>query len=210
MPPGNGFALTFHHTMNITVSSITRADLSERMRLLNDPRVNRYLFIDTPITSDSTADWYNRVKKCARRLDFVFKDETGRTIAMAGLTEVHTAFSNAEFYIFVNPDLHGLGIGTATTSWVLRYAFLVLEMNKVYLFTDPENEMSIRLYQKLGFIHEGTMRKQRMKNGVLRDKLLYGILRDEWNSKRSQPSDLRISPAGGIKCYEKEVVQVEP
>lgn len=166
--------------MKITVDRIGKKDLAARIQLLNDPGVNKYLFMDLPVTLAGTISWYNRASTLPR-LDLVFMNEEGHCVAMAGLTDIHSLFRHAEFYIFVDPAQHGKGIGAAVTSWCLDYAFFVLRMNKVYLFTDPENAGAVRLYEKLGFVHEGTLRKQRVKDGVMRDKLLYGILREEWS-----------------------------
>ncbi|HEY1023586.1 MAG TPA: GNAT family protein [Sphingobacteriaceae bacterium] len=172
--------------MILNVNNITEEDLATRVRWINDPRVNQYMYFIFPVNSETTAEWFNRVNAAADRQDLVFKDEDGQPVGMAGLTAINPHFSNTEFYIFIDPDLQGKGIGKAITSWMLDYAFSVLKVYKVYLYTDGDNLPGIRMYENLGFVKEGHQRRHRLKNGKFHDKLIYGIFNDEWKKHRKR------------------------
>ena len=49
-------------------------------------------------------------------------------------------------------------------------------MAEIYAF----NERSRKLFESLGFKHEGTLRQNVWKNGGFYDDTIYGLLRDEW------------------------------
>ena len=46
------------------------------------------------------------------------------------------------------------------------------------------NHKAIALYERLGFVHEGTHREFLERDGQRHDMLLYGMLRPEWEARR--------------------------
>lgn len=42
------------------------------------------------------------------------------------------------------------------------------------------NERSLRMHRKLGFREEGRLRKIDFKNGEYHDRVMFGLLREEW------------------------------
>lgn len=166
--------------MLLTVDKIVKEDLPARVKWINDPRVNEYMYFQLPVTLSGTLKWYEKINRNYDRFDLVFKNESGQPVGMAGITAINTAFRNGEFYIFINPEMQGLGAGRAITAWMLDFGFLALDLSKIYLYVDGRNIKAIDLYQKLGFVKEGHLRQHRMKNGRFHDKLVFGMLRSEW------------------------------
>ncbi|HEY0897623.1 MAG TPA: GNAT family protein [Sphingobacteriaceae bacterium] len=173
--------------MKFKVQRIGHADLAIRTRWLNDDRVSTFQFLAGPVTLQSTTSWYHRVKHIDVRCDLAFRDPSGKCLGMAGLTSINTVSANAEFYIFINPDFQGRGVGKAVTEWMLFYAFRIRKLLKVYLYVDPRNTRAVKLYENLHFTREGVLRKHRSKAGVLFDMHVYGILKDEWLAGRTSP-----------------------
>ena len=56
-------------------------------------------------------------------------------------------------------------------------------MNKIYLHVFKANIKALRLYNKLGFIEEGILRRHIFKNGDFKDVVVMSILRGEWNTR---------------------------
>lgn len=63
---------------------------------------------------------------------------------------------------------------------VLDYAFKERAARRVMADTDPENASSIRLLEKLGFQREGYLREEWETHIGVRDSLIFGLLRGEW------------------------------
>lgn len=64
---------------------------------------------------------------------------------------------------------------------LLRHAFETLGAARVQFKTDLNNLHSQRAIEKLGAVREGVLRSYQMRsNGVLRDTVVYSVLRDEW------------------------------
>ena len=51
--------------------------------------------------------------------------------------------------------------------------------------TDPDNVGSIKLLEKLGFQKEGHLRSEWETHIGVRDSLIFGLLREEWESQRA-------------------------
>jgi RimJ/RimL family protein N-acetyltransferase len=79
-------------------------------------------------------------------------------------------------------DFRGKGYGSEALRLILRYAFDELNLDRVGLDVISNNERAIRAYEKAGFRHEGAMRGAVLRDGCRHDRLLMGILREEWQA----------------------------
>jgi len=77
-------------------------------------------------------------------------------------------------------DFRGKGYGSEALRLILRYAFDELNLDRVGLDVISNNERAIRAYEKVGFRPEGALRKAVLRDGRRHDRLLMGILREEW------------------------------
>jgi RimJ/RimL family protein N-acetyltransferase len=74
----------------------------------------------------------------------------------------------------------GKGYGSDALQLILRYAFRELNLYRVGLDVTANNRAAIRAYEKAGFQQEGVMRRAVSRDGQRIDRILMGILRDEW------------------------------
>ena len=72
------------------------------------------------------------------------------------------------------------GYGTDALRLILRCAFDELNLLRVGLDVISNNTAALRAYEKVGFVHEGAMRRAVLRDGRHHDRLIMGILRDEW------------------------------
>ena len=87
-----------------------------------------------------------------------------------------------------NPAQRGQGYGSEALQLLLGFAFGELNLRRVQLTVFSYNTGAIRLYERLGFQHEGVYREFLQRDGQLYDMLLYGLLRREWE-RRPAPDD---------------------
>jgi RimJ/RimL family protein N-acetyltransferase len=78
------------------------------------------------------------------------------------------------------------GYGSDAMKVILRYAFHELNLRRVTLNVFEYNPRAIRSYEKLGFQHEGHVRKYLNRDGRRWDLIYMGILKDEWLTKSQQ------------------------
>lgn len=74
----------------------------------------------------------------------------------------------------------GNGFAGEALRATIEHAFTALGMNRIGAEIYAFNERSIRLFERLGFKREGTVRESVLKDGKFADEYVYGLLRREW------------------------------
>jgi len=168
--------------MEIIPKKFSIEDIPERVNWINDPKISNHMYFELPATVEKTLLWYNGNIGNKKRVDFSFFDSNGEILAMGGYTNIDNIHKNAEFYVMVNPTKHRKGIGKNVSKWLYNYAFSILKLNKIFLFTNDDNIAASKIYLDLGFVLEGVLREHKWKNGRFIDRKVYGLLRSEWNN----------------------------
>ena len=78
------------------------------------------------------------------------------------------------------------GYGSDALRLILRYAFEELNLNRVGLDVIANNERAIAAYERAGFRREGAMRSAVQRDGRRHDRLIMGILREEWRERTAR------------------------
>jgi aminoglycoside 6'-N-acetyltransferase len=103
--------------------------------------------------------------------------------------EKEPKYRHAWIDLFIDPALHGRGVGTEALRRVVR--LLIEERGHHRITIDPalENAAAIRAYEKAGFKRVGVMRRaERDADGQgWHDALLMELLADEWRKKGDGP-----------------------
>ncbi len=164
---------------NLYIRQLKDTDLQIRVNWMNNPLIYKHMSYSIPITFGNTHEWYNKIRVSGNRKDVVLSNSMGKIVAFGGLTNIDNLIKKAELYIFVNPDMHNMGIGTKATLILCNYGFTELGLNKIYLCTNKSNLGAKRIYEKVGFILEGTLRSEKIVDGKYEDRLYYGLLKSE-------------------------------
>ena len=116
--------------------------------------------------------------------NFEFRLRTLDDDTLIGFVALHSIEWNNQACLLAigvgNPDHRGKGYGTDALNLILRYAFYELNMNRVGLDVISYNLKAIKAYEKVGFKTEGSMRSAVLRDGKKYDRVIMGILRDEW------------------------------
>jgi len=111
-------------------------------------------------------------------------DENDTYLGTVSLKNISRENENAEYAISFRKSAHGTGASRYATQEILRIAFEEMGLRRVYLYVLSINPRANRFYQKVGFVHEGTLRNHVKHGGKLCDEIWYGILREEWEATR--------------------------
>lgn len=79
-----------------------------------------------------------------------------------------------------DPNFRNKGYGTDALQLILRYGFCELNLHRIGLDVISYNKRAIHAYEKVGFQVEGTMRESVLRDGQKYDRILMGILRNEY------------------------------
>jgi len=111
----------------------------------------------------------------------VCRDGDAEPIGLVSLTGIDPVHKHAELHVLIGDRAsHGKGIGTAATREILRHGFRDLNLHRVYLFVLHSNTAARRMYEKVGFRHEGTFRESAFKDGAYEDVHVMALLQQEF------------------------------
>jgi len=168
--------------MTVSLRALERDDLPFVHKLSNDSSVMTYWF-DEPVESlAELTDIYERHIHDNRERRFIIENAAvdKHPVGIVELVEIEPVHLTAEFQIIVAPDQQGRGYASVATDLALRYAFAILNLHKVYLIVDVENLGAIHVYEKNGFVVEGTLREEFFAAGRYRDALRMSLLQREY------------------------------
>ena len=81
--------------------------------------------------------------------------------------------------IALGPDYQGKGYGKDAMQLLVNYGFNELNLHRLQLTVFSYNAGAIKLYDSIGFKHEGTFREFLKRDGKRHDMHLYGLLASE-------------------------------
>ena len=104
------------------------------------------------------------------------------------LVEINHVHRRAEFQIIIDPTHQGKGLASRA-KLAMDYGFSVLNLYKLYLIVDQENEKAIHIYSKLGFEIEGVLRHEFLStaNTAIRFACAFSSI-SIWKSTRPRPA----------------------
>lgn len=171
----------------IGLREITADDLPTLNRWRNDPELiawltNQFRYIGPQVDQQWFAH-YQQNRDRAVRLAIVAQPNA-QFVGTVQVTQVDARNQQAEFSILLGEKRYwSRGIGKLATRGILRHAFRDLNLHRLYLHVLPDNHRAIRLYETVGFRHEGVQRQALFKDGAFRDLLSMSILRDEFRDE---------------------------
>jgi len=166
--------------MRISIRKFEQCDIERKIRWINDPRNNRFLHYDLPLQYHKTLQWYQANKDNDRRYDgVILADDV--PVGLIGLLGIDSKNLKAEYYIALGEAAYkGKGVAKQASGQLLEYAFQVLKLNKVCLYTEKDNLAAQRLFERIGFQKEGLLREDLIYNNRKVDRLVYGITAEDF------------------------------
>jgi RimJ/RimL family protein N-acetyltransferase len=107
--------------------------------------------------------------------------ETRKLIGYVCVKNVDRNIMKCELAYFVDSDFEGKGVISKAVSEVIKFCFVELRMNKIFICTSLENLGSQRIATKHGFVEEGILRREfKSGEGNLEDVKYFGLLKSEY------------------------------
>ncbi len=167
--------------MKVTIRKFEKADIPKKVDWINNPENNQFLHYDIPISVEGTERWFDSHAGESIRYDAIIEAD-GVPAGTIGLLNIDRKNSKAEYYIAMGETaLKGKGVAKEASKLILTYAFEQLGLNRVYLYTEVENIPGQKLFERIGFVREGVIRQDILSHGKYADRMIYGLLREDWN-----------------------------
>jgi RimJ/RimL family protein N-acetyltransferase len=174
----------------VKLTSIRDADLDEIISWDDDSEFMLNLFSGPAYPRPQVAqrEWWDARLKNKDEYHFAIRlIEDGRIIGTFHIQEIEWTNQTGWFSIGLGgKDTRGKGYGAAALTLGIDFAFNSLNLYRLALGVFAFNERAIRLYRRLGFIHEGTQREFLNRDGQRHDMLMFGLLAREWRESREQ------------------------
>lgn len=161
------------------IRALERRDLVNIHRISNEKETMRFWFEEPYESLDELTSLYDKHIHDTSERRFVVEEDN----QFAGIVElmwIDYIHRNCEIQIVIIEEFQGSGLAQQALQKGVDYAFSVLNMHKVYLYVDVQNEKAVHIYEKLGFEIEGKMRQQFYANGNYRDSYYMGLLRTDF------------------------------
>jgi [ribosomal protein S5]-alanine N-acetyltransferase len=178
-----GFANLPIRTARLELRPLRDTDVASLFEIHSDSKVMQYW--DGPI-------WKNDERgraMIARDLAPTAKDYlrlgfelagAGKLLGTCALWHIDPENRRCEIGYAMRSDAWGQGYMREALSALLDYAFTELDLNRIEADTDPRNERSTHLLERLKFLQEGLFRERCIVEGEVSDSAMFGLLRRDW------------------------------
>ena len=179
-----------HH--HVTLRRVTREDVARLRSWLEDEEVSetwfgRYSYGDPAHLGYHPEQIEDASDEAWER---VFNDPEHRILSIYNqddehIGELHVAIEetlgDGQFSILIGrKDLWHQGYGTAAMRTGLDTAFTEWGLYRVWVDVPEYNKAALEMFDHLGFVHEGTLRKSRPHEGSRFDSVVMGMLATEY------------------------------
>lgn len=158
-------------------------DTNRAYQWINDPELRRYLTAYLPQSYSRQVDWVTRANSDPEHdqiYAIVFIDG-GVHIGNMGLHGIHWVDRSAGTGALIgSKDHHGKGLGTEAKMLLLNYAFMELNLRKIYSSVISFNARSLSYQTKCGYRIEGVRRDQVFHEGSYYDLILTAVFGEDW------------------------------
>ena len=179
------------HTARLRLRPFTDADADALYALHSDAHVLRY-WDSPPWSEPARAERF--IAACREMAEdgtgarpAIDRVSDGAFIGWIGLTRWNPDYRSASLGYCLTEAAWGQGYATEGARALLQWAYDTLDLNRVQAEADTRNVASARVLEKMGFVHEGTLREDCIVNGDVSDSWVFGLLRREWQSPSRDP-----------------------
>lgn len=166
----------------IRLRPLEREDLMFVHQMDNNASVMRYWFEEPYEAFVELSDLYDKHIHDQTERRFIIEKENVK-VGLVELVEINHIHRRAEFQIIIDPVHQGKGYAKNAAILAMDYGFSVLNLNKLHLIVDSENQKAIHIYSQLGFVTEGKLINEYFANGEYRSVLRMCLFQREYFEK---------------------------
>jgi len=132
-------------------------------------------------TIEVVRDWFSTRGATTDRWDLAIVERaSGRWIGELAILDWDADNRSCGFRIALGPDGRNRGYGTEATRLVVDRVFRDLPVHRIQLEVYAFNPRAQHVYERVGFVREGTLRDSLCWDGRYHDTIVMGLLRSDW------------------------------
>ncbi len=171
----------------VNLRAVDRHDAPEIYRWLNSPEVMQHW--GTPSSSPSLSrvqhlieEWLESEAQNGRPQVLVVESFEAKPIGFVQFGEHNLSARSLEFSMLIgDPAQWGRGLGSDVLETVISTCFDDWGLRRLWARSEASNERAQRMFTRLGFVQEATLRDASFFDGNFHDVLVYGLLSSEFN-----------------------------
>jgi len=163
----------------IVLRPLKESDWSKTISWRNDLMIKKLAMMHPfPITEMVEKQWYEKMLASTDPgvVYFTITDNEDQPVGFISLTRISYTHRNCYLGIVIGePEARGRGYGYEAVTLISEYAFNKLNLRKITVEVVEINKSALALYEKLGFIEEGRMKKQFYSDGAFLDVFIMSL-----------------------------------
>ena len=169
------------HGFGVSLGPISLIPSSQLLIWRNEPSIYEWCRQYEPLEAWTHEAWLTSLKsRTDVKMYGVFSDE--RCVGVCGLTSLDLINRHAEFSLYIAPEEQKKGYGESALKTLCAHGFSALGLKHIFGETFDGNPASM-MFERVGFIKEGTRRLYYFREGHFIDAHLYSILDYEFFGK---------------------------
>ena len=161
--------------MKLKLLPLNKEHLEFVRKVRNNPRINKYLFIDAHISKKDQEDWYKKLLEDKKHFVFIAFD--GVPVGYGQVKNIDCVTCSCELGFCVAPEYQSKGYGAMLIKKLTEYVVREFDMRRLYLKAFADNKKAIELYKKCGFRKEKILHDKIFKDGNFKDVVVMSIIR---------------------------------
>jgi ribosomal-protein-alanine N-acetyltransferase len=144
----------------------------------DNPNIYSYLLdrFPHPYTIEAAKAWVDAMLQLEPNYNFVI-DIDGEAVGVVGLEMRDDVYSRSPLIgYWIGESFWGRGVMTQAIKLVTGFAFTQLNAIRVHAGVLGNNPRSMHVLEKAGFVKEGILKNSMVKNGVILDEHVYGLV----------------------------------
>lgn len=160
----------------------TFADAGRLAQIANNKKIADNLRdgFPNPYSLQDARDWLSMIlpeNNPTRFFAIVIDGQVNGSIGVVTKSDIYR--KSCEIGYYVAEDWWHKGVATKALRGVTAYAFRTFDIIRIYAEPFADNAGSRRALEKAGYTHEATLRCNVIKNNIVKDSCIYGILKEE-------------------------------
>ena len=158
-------------------------DAGELAQIANNKRIADNLRdgFPFPYSKEDAINWLKSIlpeNNPARFFAIITGQNLAGSIGIVTKSDIYR--KTAEIGYFISEDYWGQGIATRAIKAATSYAFMKFNLIRIYAEPFSDNAGSRKALENSGFTLEATLRRNVIKNGIIKDSCIYSVLKDEF------------------------------
>jgi [ribosomal protein S5]-alanine N-acetyltransferase len=163
----------------------TLSDASQLALIADNKKITDNLRdgLPSPYSLNDAHDWLNLIlpeNNPPRFFAITIDKKVIGSIGIVSKTDIYR--KNFEIGFFLSENFWGQGIATRAIKAATSYSFRDFDIVRVYAESFSDNIGSRRALEKAGFKLEATLKRNIIKNGIIKDSCIYSVLKEDYKN----------------------------